>query len=617
MNTSLRKNPRKRKFDVTESDRRGAAVMHRKENRQRRRPRDHAEAEPMENMSAWLGLRNLTGVEMPTRGILREVRTWHRKKALTLLAMVAFELTERAGGVRSSEVQQLAYQALSEPVEGDSEFEKALAQALLAQPSRRQLVHEQGVLTLQQLVLSESADEGREPNLRQLFFWLLCLSDHLKMPDFSGERAEFVGAIAFANLFNQTSDSSLEFLCRTNAIFVAPVAALAVSEGEWTALQEATFGALVEDYIQLFAAPMTVLNEGFGFQKQPSHSLKTWCAGRGGAFMRRWFEQASLSLESWRGHLELESEEPSLPPLCPEFFRHPMVYDAEGVLILAPSLMRAHLLIGIWGRLNQAAKQLDPQDDGGRFRTAMGQRFESWAQHLAVRARETKAFKDGVIVPDPSRPDHQGLPDLLFLHENRLVIVEVKVMLQPERKLKHADNVSAYTEWLQRLLFEPKTKKNPKGGALVQLDQVVERIRTGDYAHLGIRPGLIIAPVLLTLDALPNSHWFNGWVDENCETKGLLHARKDVRPTTVLGPSDFEKLLAFAKRNGGVSKLLFAKVSSQQRLRPFGYFLDDKRIVEHPHKDRLAVLDADFEALLAKTVGRLREVLGSEQGSES
>lgn len=579
--------------------------------------RSPTEGDLAENMSAWASFRDLTGHKMPVRTIVRQVRSWHRKKTSIRLATMAVELTNRGAGVQSAEIQQLAYSVLLEPVEGDSEFEHALARALTQQSTRPALLHEQALLILQQLVLSESPDDGDEPNFRQLVFWLFCLSDHVWSTQMKENTLrEMVGAIAFYSVFNQTSEDSLEFLCRTNGIFSLHVANSPVSAVEWEQLQREAFGAPVAEYIRLFVAPLLVFNEGFGFQQQPTHGFDTWCLGPGGSRMKEWFSQASLSLEDWRGRLELPELVNEIPPLQKDFLHHPMVESDEGVLILAPNLLRAHFLKGIWGRLNGAAKRIDSKDGGGRFRTEMGYRFELWAQQLARSAQVAKEYRDRLILPSDDVAI-EGISDVVFVCGNRVVLIEAKLMLQPDNRLRLARNAHQFVDWLDPLLFAPKTSKNRKGGAFVQLDNVIIRIREGAYEALGIKRGLLIAPVLLTLDPLPASAWFYKWVDKRCEEEGLLHARKNVRPVTSIGAADFEKMFLFTRGNGGVTKLLFAKVSSGQRARAFDQFLGDRRVVRQPKRWRLTFIEDQFEELQKAAREGLKALMGVPEGAES
>jgi hypothetical protein len=158
---------------------------------------------------------------------------------------------------------------------------------------------------------------------------------------------------------------------------------------------------------------------------------------------------------------------------------------------------------------------------------------------------------------------------------------------------------------------EAKKRGNSKAGAVPQLQSVVNRIRSGTYESLGLKRGAIIVPVLLVLEKTPDWIAFPLWLDQECESRSLLHAPKNVRPLTTLDANDFANVISYAKANGSASQLLCKKASCTHRHRSADHYLADRSVVSQPVGGRPKFLVRELEALTAPAMDRLERNLKS------
>ena len=549
----------------------------------------------MESIHPWLGYANVVPPGFSVEELLGLVRGWNRKEALRGLSVIAFELSKSAE--RSARVEAEAWRLLTEVPTGAPRQQRELAVALAQLPHRSRIVHEQGVLTLQQLVLSESADDGPIFPGGQLALALLAINDHLSAPARPGPAsglADLTALLAFYHQFNVAFEVDMNFIVRVWQLFTQAPNESVLSAEAWKAIQFRALGCLAGDYLEAFAFPLIILSQEWGKERAAVLDTREWPDGPFVALAPKWFKDASLPLDEWRTSLRCEASSGSavVPRLTQAYLRTPMVADGSDVLVLSRSALRTHVLAGLWGRLNTAAKKEEPQGDGNSFRTAFGDWFERWAQQVAAAAKQDGLFGDHLIDTATDRE----LPDLVFRRGRLVVFVEVKTMVVPEDKLKTADTLVGLRSWLDERLFAPRRSRE-KGGAIPQLDAAVRRLRAGDWRRYGLHPDARVIPVLLTLDKLPGATALPGWLDQESSERGLLQDG-DVLPVVSLGPFDFETLLSYARTNGGVANLLARKVQSlRHRGRAFDQFILDKSVVRAPRDRRLPSYVREFETI--------------------
>jgi hypothetical protein len=569
----------------------------------------------MESIRPWLGYGNVVPPGVSVDELLGLVRRWNRKEALRGLSVIAFELSR--GGENSAGIEAEVWRLLIDLPAGAPAGQRNLASALAQLPHRPRIVHEQGVLTLQQLALSESTDEGRVPHDGELALALLCINDHLSAPARPGPASglgDLTALLAFYHQFNAAFEVDMNFIVRVWSLFSQSPDESTLATEVWEAIQFRALGCLAVDYLEAFAFPLIVLSQDWGRQRSPLVHTQEWTHGSLATLVTRWFNDASLSLDEWRGRLTtLAATPPVIPRLTQEYLRTPMVRDEGELLVLSPSALKSHTLSGLWGRLNEAAKVEEPGKTGNSFRTVFGRWFENWARQVATSAKQDGLFQDHLL----DTAIDEGLPDLVFRRGRLVVFVEVKVMIVPEDKLKTAETLEGLRAWLDDRLFAPRVAGKTKGGAFPQLDAAVRRLRAGDWRKYDLRPDSRVIPVLLTLDKLPGATALPGWVDQASRERGLLQYG-DMLPAVSLGPFDFESLLSYAGTNGGVANLLARKVQSvHHRSRAFDQFLLDRGAVRPPKDRRLPSCVRDFSAISERTLLRIGELLGRSRGRSS
>jgi hypothetical protein len=268
--------------------------------------------------------------------------------------------------------------------------------------------------------------------------------------------------------------------------------------------------------------------------------------------------------------------------------------------------MRDHAILGTWAKLNGAAKEVLGTSSNQRFAATFGYLFERWCASLAKEAARHRGFKGRLLVPSsPGASDE--IEDVVVVDRERVALFSVKASLVKEPALKTARSLDAMIEWLRRFFFaNPTTEKQAgyRGGALWLLDQKIERIRAGAYESRGLPRHSLIIPVVVSFDKVGESGILYRWIEEECSRLGILSARPNVRPLTILTPEDYEGLLALGTQRTRICDLLIDKTRKAEKWGRTDAFL--LRKARHPRALRLPDMEERFHQLVERSIERLR-----------
>lgn len=551
------------------------------EHRQPRSDVDPGGAIAMQHVRSWMPLSHLVGARLSVENILAKIRLFDRRETLFTLTRIAGDLANADGGVGGAEARKWTYDLLVQRVGSNDPWEDAVSRAIAARdPAATAIVHAHAVFVLQVLVLRHGTDDGRRASDAELAFLMLALNDHLpewaEEPRTLSELELGVGSMLFSAIFNQTSDDPVRFVLRTVDIVGGTLQDGPVGGNEWDLIQQEAFGCSFREYAEQFLIPIFSLSSEWGAEVAPVLDPSAW--GRGtpvGALYERWFREASASIDT---AARRQAEVPGNFSLPGEFYRTPFLLVDRGLLALSPWHVRDHASLGTWAKLNAASKAVLKTTSNQRFTSAFGYLFERWCAAVAREAASYKNFQGNLILPS-SPGANDEIEDVVLVDRGRVLLFSAKSTLVREASLRCARNRSVIVDWLEWFFFDdPSSAKTAgyRGGALRLLDNKVQRIRAGEYEHRGLARHSLIVPVVVAFDNVGESGALYKWIEQRCLQLGILSARKDVRPITILTPDDFEGVFALGSRGKSIASLLVEKTRVAERLGRMDRFLTSK-----------------------------------------
>jgi hypothetical protein len=565
-----------------------------------------AVASAMEHAGAWVTLSQLVGAKLSLEQIVATVRRFSRTEGLFTLARIAADLANAKGGLLGDEARAWTKDLLAQRIGSPNPLENAVSRAVSQLGDRNPIAHGHVVFVLEQLLLTLGADDGRRPGDGELAFLMLALNDYLpawheESPDLSTTES-VLGSMFFATIFNEYSDDPLRFIVRLASILGGDVAGSPISAADWTEMHKQAFGCSFVDYVEQFLVPVFLLSRTWRAAEPPILAPAQWAKGPQASLYERWFQEASLppTDSTWRVSEQWPLDLPRA------FFRTPFVRLQDHVLALSPWHIRDHATLGTWAKLNEAAKKLLGSKGNQKFMSAFGYLFERWCARIARDASVRGTFKGKVLLPSSPGAEDE-IEDIVVVDRERVVLLSVKASLVPETNLKCAESVNDVITWLRRFFLESAESAKTTGyraGALWLLDRKVQKIRAGVYEKRGIKKNALVLPVVVCFDNVGECGVLYKWLDEECKRLGILSARNQVRPVTILTPEDYESVFALASRGKSLCDLLVEKTRTAERPARMDWFLYHR--IDDPRTLRLPSIAAEFESLVDRSIERLR-----------
>jgi hypothetical protein len=267
--------------------------------------------------------------------------------------------------------------------------------------------------------------------------------------------------------------------------------------------------------------------------------------------------------------------------------------------------------------LNSAAKKILGTASNQQFTSTFGYLFERWCASVAAEAAAQPTFKGKLLLPS-SPGSHDEIEDVVVIDRDRVALFSAKSSLVPEANLKAARSLSAVVEWLRRFFFIDKDTAQLTGfreGTLRLLDKKIQRIRAGEYESRGIRRNALVIPVVISFDNVGESGVLYKWIEEECDRLGILSARPQVRPLTILTPEDYEAMLALGSSGKRICELLLQKSQTAQKWGRTDRFL--YRLTGGSRSMRLPNMERRFKDLTDRVLHRMREAGLFEDASAS
>jgi hypothetical protein len=137
------------------------------------------------------------------------------------------------------------------------------------------------------------------------------------------------------------------------------------------------------------------------------------------------------------------------------------------------------------------------------------------------------------------------------------------------------------------------------------LDEKIQRIQTGAYEERGIRKNALIIPVVVSFDKVGESGILYRWIEEECSRLGILSARPQVRPLTILTPEDYEGVLAIGSQRTRICDLLVDKTRSANKWGRTDRFLS--QLATNGRSLRLPDMEQRFAQLTERALRRMQE----------
>jgi hypothetical protein len=561
----------------------------------------------IQHAKAWTTLSQLVGAKLPLDEILQTVRKFNRQEGLFTLARLAADLANGPGGITGREARAWTVDLLAQLPENPNPMEMAVSAAVRRLGNDTAIAHAHVVFVLQQLILTHGSNEGRRPSDGQLAFLMLALNDYLpqwdeESPELSSTEAS-LGSMFLSTVFN-TSDDPLRFLVRILGIFGGDAAGAPIASGDWQAIQIEAFGCSLEQYVEEFLAPVFLLSRTWGNNEAPVLAPAAWTKGTSAQLYERWFREASLDLAT------LESPAVSVTPslaLPPTFFRTPFVTMDANALCVSPWHVRDHASLGTWAKLNAAAKKRFGTESSQKFSSTFGYLFEHWCASVAREGAKRGPFKGKLIIPTATGAGDE-IEDVIVLDRGRVALFSAKASLVAEGSLKCAKSLAQVVAWLRRFYLEERgdaKARGYRGGALWLLDRKIQDIRSGKYEDRGIKKNSLVIPVVVSFDNIGEAGILYKWIEEEAARLGILSARPNVRPLTVLAPDDYEALFALASRGKGVCDTLIAKTRTLERWGKMDWFLH--RQGHQGPELRFPSTELAFNELVKRAIERMRD----------
>ncbi len=566
----------------------------------------------MANVRSWAGLRDLVRIEMPPEKILSNAASFHRDETLFTLARIAADLANSDGGILGATARSWTRDLLVQRRGSANPLEAAVSEAVARLAPGRAIAHAHVVFFLQVHAIVRGALSGTIPSDGYLAFMMLAANDHI--PEWSKaeptdltDTERVLAPMFLSSIFNRSDDVMRSLLRLIDVMGRYPQRDFP-DRAVWEAVQREAFGTTFEEYAEMFLTPMYLLARTWGDDKVPIVFPQAFSGRdeREAALYRRWFKEASISIDTAVQAFASRPLPSGLLGLPVAFFRTPFIDFGDKLVGLSPWHMRDHALLGTWAKLNAASKRVLKTDSIQRFASAFGYCFEESCADLAREAAASPSFRDRLILPSQPGADDE-IEDVVLVDGDVVALLSAKASLVPEASLKTADGYGDVVAWLRKFFFEEPSeakKSGYRGGAVYLLDRKVQRLRAGEYEKYGLKRDALVLPGVLSFDNVGESGVLYKWLEQESQRRGLLIDPR-VRPLTVITPEDYEGLLALGARGDGVCRLLIEKTEARRKWGPLDIFLSQK--VADTIELRLGSMPERFRDLVDRSVARLQD----------
>jgi hypothetical protein len=418
---------------------------------------------------------------------------------------------------------------------------------------------------------------------------------------------EILAPVFLCSIFNRYSDD-IRFLLRMTDV-IGRLSSRRLPRGaSWSGVEDAAFGASFATYVEAFLAPMIIVSRKWGFNEPPIFDpTSSGMTVTGSVLYDRWFKEASMPIEQAVSAFAERPLRSGLLGLAKGFFRTPFL-NVRGQLIgISPWHMRDYASLGTWDKLNRACKSILRTDSVTEFSAAFGYAFEGWCGDLARQAVAGGPHPtEKLILPSRSGAEDE-IEDAVFCDGDTVLLLSAKASLVPEASLKTADSPRDAVMWLRRFFFENVEEakaRGHRGGAVYLLDKKITMIRDGAFEERGIKRTATILPAVACFDEVGESAILYKWLEEESSKRRLLFRHGDVRPISIIGPDEFEALMAVRARGDGMCCTMLRKTEPRNKWRKMDDFLYNDvgargELVFPGIRER-------FDALLSRSMDRLR-----------
>jgi hypothetical protein len=490
------------------------------------------------------------GASMPPGELLRRVSAWDWRVGLVKLATLAAVVANTPAGADGAVARSWTIDLLASGLTSRDAWERQVAQGVVGRPEP--IAHQASIQFLQSVVLLHASESGRTPSDGEIALLLLVANDYFSgWFEDDGDASSLEAAVANvarSMLHDRTPDRIAQCLRLPQLLTLelpAKFDAFA-ADGVWSEVLNAALGSGLDEFLELLAVPTVMLATDWGRGEPPRPPLflpEEWAKeSTKTPELLQFVRSVSATREQLKARLRVNSDGLPLGPSA--FWRTPFVeLGNDRFVCLAPGVLGEQVRNAIWGRILDAANELDKGAGKTRWLSTFGYRFEYWARNAAILAGgDGRRLRRQLRLSKEPGTDEE-VEDVTLVEKGKVALFSAKSRLMREDLLKGATSIRKTIDWLDKFLFGTKTG-GYRDGALRLLDAKAQRIRNGDYVEQGVPANAEIFPVLLTFDDLgidtPPGY---KWMAARLHDEGLLVG---ARPTTALSAEGYEQFLGLS-----------------------------------------------------------------------
>jgi len=482
----------------------------------------------------------------------------------------------------------------------------AVADFLRRNPSRP-IAHDEGLLVLQSLFALHGAEgPGLQPTPARISHLLLALNDHIGIwtrDEGLSRQERALASTARATRFDRCEDLVRE-IARAEGLFGrAPFAGPLSGDGVWSSFTEGALRSTVAEFVDRRLLPLALLSLMWGLESDPSwyfpliREESWWQTSGAGDSFKTFAEDVAWTREELKAVLGTTNNT-QLPVGTGHFFRKPFVAMPEGDLVaVSPGAVRWTLRAAIWSRCLERAKSTVKGGAEAWF-SAFGYLAEDWCRD-AARLAKTEGLSDELILSD-NPGSHDEIADIVLAAGDRVVLVSVKSRMMRADVIRSAESSKAIVDWYERFFFDQK-RDGHRAESFWQLQQTIERVRSGEFISRGLKRDSRIYPLLVSYDDIGDHPGLYPWLRDRCRHHGVFQAHH-VAPPVVCNIADFELLLAAGVKKHGAVSLLHRKTRPELQDVPLQVAL--RHLTRHG-LPRLRGLEARYEEITERAQQRL------------
>lgn len=556
----------------------------------------------------------VAGRPFPIEHLVKELGEHNFRDTFLQVARLGSVAANSDGGSRGELAAELTTKLLAGYSGSLRPLEALVADFILAQGSRRTVLHEQCVYLLLALATLYCGEVGAAPSFAKVAFWLLAANDYLPSWDADARALDtYEDAVAEfwrATRFNQGNHSKRDLV--RGALLFRERPPRGPLGARWEKLQIEAFGMPYDQYAAELAAPLSLLASTWGTRldnsplRSPIIEPIQWC--RGSDAHARFFSTRAWTRDEARLRLR-ESLGPSgVPRGIGAFTRRPFMLIGSELLVASPWPVRESLRLSAWASYREAEQKVT--GSSGAWMPGFGDLLETWCRRIANAGAPRIAAATGAeIIMSRNIGGDDEFEDVIITDGRRLALFSVKSSLAPHTIARTECSKSEVVDWHERFFFEkPQREKRQRGGVLRQLDAKIRRVRDGALFPRVARDAFII-PVVVTFEHFGDSFALYSWLRRRCERERLLY-QSTVRPPSVMTVAEFELLISLAASGADVLQRLgrWAPedecVSSERLLRDLGPRVEFSD---------LELFRGEFDSLWSRAEERIRQLFAPAQ----